>query len=170
MRRVPDARVIPSAMERPIPEPPDRPIHTPPSGPPQTGRIDPRVFEAVGEAGIRSMIAELYRRLVESEIAWMFPDDPGELEEAVDRSAAMFVFLCGGPPRYQQRYGSPMMRARHLRFPIDERARLVWLDCFAGALDLAERDLGFPPEHRPGFERFITDFSAWMVNTENSRG
>jgi hemoglobin len=75
------------------------------------------------------------------------------------------VGLLGGPPLYHQRYGSPMMRARHLAFPIDEAARQEWLACFERVLAQAVQKYNFPAEHLEGFRTFLRDFSGWMVNT-----
>lgn len=149
---------------------PDRPIYTPPGGPPGSGGLSREVYGVMGEANIRAMIADLYARLFESEIAFMFPRSEEGRADAVERSAAFFTFLLGGPTVYQQKYGKPMMRARHLRFPIDERARRVWLDCFSQTLRHAEDRFGFPAEHKPGFEAFLDGFSRWMVNKADGDG
>jgi hemoglobin len=86
---------------------------------------------------------------------------------AAQRSAAFFVGLLGGPPLYHQRYGNPMMRARHLPFRITPRAREEWLACFERVLDDAPGRYGFPAQHLPGFRAFLRDFSLWMVNTQD---
>lgn len=148
-----------------LPEAPDRPIYTPPGGPPQNNSIDRGTYAAMGEDNIQAMIADFYGRLVRSDVAHLFPAaDTVEFEAAVDRSASFFTFLLGGPPLYQQKYGPPMMRARHLPFEIDEPARRTWLACFAEALDYAEKELNLRPDHRAGFEQFLKSFSGWMVN------
>jgi hemoglobin len=116
----------------------------------------------MGEDRIAAMIEELYARLECSPIRSMFADD---MQGASKRSAAFFVGLLGGPPLYQQRYGNPAMRARHLPFAIDEPARLVWLGCFEEVLEHAEQAFAFPPEHLPAFRAFLDAFSRWMVNT-----
>lgn len=49
----------------------------------------------------------------------------------------LFMFLTGwlgGPPIYTDRYGHPMLRARHLPFAIAERERDQWLWCMEHAL------------------------------------
>ena len=107
------------------------------------------------------MIAELYQELEKSEVRHLFPAD---MEEASKKSAAFFVGLLGGPPIYVEKYGSPRMRARHLPFEIDERARRVWLACFDRVLDGAEAKYQFPVQHLQGFKDFLRGFSAWMVN------
>jgi hemoglobin len=41
----------------------------------------------------------------------------------------------GGPELYQEKYGHPMLRARHLPFPIGSVERNQWLDCMQRAMD-----------------------------------
>ena len=139
----------------------ERVIHVPEGGPPRIDRPDPAIYAAMGEAAIFAMLADLYRELEGSSIRHLFPAD---MLAASQRSAAFFVGLLGGPPLYQQRYGPPMMRARHLPFAIDESARRTWLDCFETVLEDAPLRHGFPPEHMAGFRAFLDAFSRWMVN------
>jgi hemoglobin len=107
------------------------------------------------------MCEDFYRELERSSIRPLFSAD---MPAASRKIAAFLVGLLGGPPLFQQRYGNPQMRARHLAFPIDEQARQVWLGCFSTVLDHAERTYNFPIEHLPGFRQFLDEFSAWMVN------
>lgn len=116
----------------------------------------------MGEANIYALLADFYRALEGSTIRHLFPAD---MAAASRKSADFFIGLLGGPPLYQQRYGSPQMRARHLRFPISYAARQVWLDCFAAVLADAPATYNFPAEHLPGFWDFLVGFSEWMVNT-----
>jgi hypothetical protein len=81
----------------------------------------------MGEENIFRMCADFYALIEQSPIRPMFSDD---LPQASKNLAAFFVGLCGGPPLFRQRRGEPMMRARHLAFAIDEKARRIWLDCF----------------------------------------
>lgn len=145
--------------------PPDRPVYTPPGGPPTNTSVSKEIYGRMGEANIRSMISDFYDRLAGSEVAHLFPKTPEGLDEAKDRSASFFIFLLGGPPLYQQKYGPPMMRARHMPFAIDETARTVWLREFDTVLDTSVEKHHFPPEHLEGFRSFLHAFSRWMVNT-----
>jgi len=57
-----------------------------------------------------------------------------ELTEAREK---LFMFLTGwtgGPQLYIERYGHPMLRKRHLPFPIDESARDQWMFCMIKAM------------------------------------
>ena len=136
-------------------------IYVPPGGPPRVSPPSAEIFAAMGQENIFAMLADFYRELEESPIRAMFPAD---MAAASKKSAAFFVGLLGGPPLYQQLYGPPMMRARHLPFLIDETARQVWLACFNRVLDEAPQKYNFPEEHLAGFREFLHGFSAWMVN------
>ena len=140
----------------------ERQFYAPPGGPPRVNAPSPEIYVAMGEENIFAMLADFYERLAESVIRDMFPRD---MERASRKSAAFFVGLLGGPPLYHQKYGSPMMRARHMPFPIDEAARQVWLACFDAVLTDAPEKYSFPAEHLPTFRDFLVGFSGWMVNT-----
>jgi hemoglobin len=135
-------------------------FYVPPGGPPQE-RPHPGIFVAMGEANIFQMVADFYKRLEQSPLRPLFPED---MQEASKRSAAFFVFLLGGPPLYHERYGAPRMRQRHLPFAIDEDARNIWLKCFEEILDEAVVKYSFPAEHLKSFKGFLEQFSTWMVN------
>jgi hemoglobin len=117
----------------------------------------------MGEAQIYRMLEDFYTELEQSPLRPLFSAD---MLAASHKSAAFFVGLLGGPPQYQQRYGSPMLRARHMPFPIDEAARQEWLACFERVLAQAVERYNFPTQHLEGFRTFLREFSGWMVNKE----
>jgi hemoglobin len=137
-------------------------IYIPPGGPPQNSGPSREIYQSMGEENIFKMMEDFYQELEKSSLRPLFPAD---MVAASQKSAAFFVGLLGGPPLYHQRYGSPMMRARHLAFPIDEAARQEWLACFERVLAQAVQKYNFPAEHLEGFRTFLRDFSGWMVNT-----
>lgn len=126
---------------------------------------DPGIYRALGTEGLRNLLRAVYHKLGASSIAGLFPSDPVALQAAADKSSLFFVGICGGPPLYEQAHGSPKMRQRHAPFAITEEARLVWLRCWDEVLATAPETLGFPEEHRAGFQDYLTKFSLWMVNT-----
>lgn len=138
-----------------------KPVHVPPGGPGAVERPSPEIFEALGEDGVFELLADFYRRLGDSDIQHMFPED---LIAASERSAAFFVQLLGGPPLFNERYGPPRMRARHIPFEIDGAARATWLGAFRATLDESAEGGVFPADHLPGFLAFLEGFSSWMVN------
>ena len=140
----------------------ERQIYVPPGGPPRVAAPSAEIYAVMGEANIFAMLEAFYHELDRSSLRSMFPR---HMVKASQKSAAFFVGLLGGPPLYHQRYGNPMMRARHLPFVIDEAARQEWLACFDRVLADAPAKYNFPAEHLPGFRAFLVGFSSWMVNT-----
>ncbi|PJZ71344.1 bacitracin resistance protein BacA [Leptospira perolatii] len=130
----------------------------PSGGPPEP---DPRLrslYSILGEEKIRKLVFEFYKRIESSSIRSMFPPT---LEESEEKSADFLIQVLGGPPLYVQKHGPPRMRARHFPFPIDEKARRIWLSCYREAL----RDWEAETDEKEILWKFLESFSAWMVNT-----
>ena len=75
----------------------------------------------------------------------------------------LFLFLSGwlgGPPLYTDRYGHPMLRARHLPFAIGETERDQWMACMRQALVEVE----VPAELREFLEQALFKTADWMRN------
>lgn len=140
--------------------------YIPPTGPPKaSSKPSQEIYECMGEENIFRMIEDFYIGIADSKISFMFAKN---IKQSSQRLAAFIVFICGGPPMYQQRYGEPQLRERHVHFPIDESARREWLDCFDRVLEDSERKYNFPQQHLEGFRKFLLDFSAWLVNKETN--
>ncbi len=103
-------------------------------------------FELLGgeETGIESL-----RLLVETFYDIMDSDPKAkplrDMHQADLTSARekLFMFLAGwtgGPQLYVERYGHPMLRARHMPFAIDESARDQWMYCIIKAMHQLEYD------------------------------
>jgi hemoglobin len=139
-----------------------RGVYVPPIDPAAITPPSREIFGVMGEENIVRMLEAFYRELEASPLRPLFPAD---MVAASRKSAAFFVGLLGGPPRYHERHGNPMMRARHLAFAITPGAREAWLACFERVLADAPARYRFPAEHLAGFRAFLRDFSLWMVNT-----
>ncbi len=138
----------------------NREIYVPPQGPPQEGPSRD-IYPLMGEENIFKMLSDFYKELEKSSIRTMFPSN---MEEASKKSAKFFVQVLGGPPLYVIDHGPPRMRARHIPFEIDEKARQVWLACFIKTLENADKKYNFPVQHMAGFKKFLDHFSTWMIN------
>lgn len=68
----------------------------------------------------------------------------------------------GGPKHYSAERGHPMLRARHLGFPIGIAERDAWLVCMNGALDA---HVAAGPV-RENIRTAITNLADWMRNRE----
>ncbi|UOG56952.1 bacitracin resistance protein BacA [Leptospira noguchii] len=132
----------------------------PPGGPPGLIPGLQSVFVSVGENSLRELVSDFYDQIPSSSIAFMFPEN---LEESKIKSADFLIQITGGPPLYSQNYGPPKMRVRHLPFPIDEKARRVWLSCYRKVLDDWDAEVSV----KEVLWIFFKDFSAWMVNLES---
>jgi len=142
----------------------ESPIFTPNEGMPRVERPSSEIFKGTGEEGLYRMLRDFYRKLENSPVRSLFPED---MEKASRKSATFFIQLLGGPPLFTQMYGPPRMRQRHFPFEIDEEARKVWLTLFLETLEDAEERYGFPAEHLEGFREFLREFSRWMVNKKS---
>lgn len=138
-------------------------MFVPPVNPQQIPSPSREIYGAMGQENITRMIEDFYAELERSAVRAMFPAD---MRASAHKSASFFVGLLGGPPLYQNKYGNPMMRARHLPFAINRAARDEWLTCFERVLADAPARYNFPPEHLDGFIEFLRGFSLWMMNTE----
>ncbi len=141
-----------------------RDIYTPPINPAEIPGPSREIYAAMGNANVYRMIEDFYRELGSSSIRDLFPQD---LVRASRKSAAFFVQLLGGPPEYNERFGPPRMRARHMPFRITTRARDEWLACFERVLAHAAKDYAFPEQHLASFRQFLHHFSLWMVNASD---
>ena len=66
----------------------------------------------------------------------------------------------GGPKRYTSERGHPMLRARHLPFPIGNAERDAWMLCMNGALD----ETVSHDEVREHVRAALANLAGWMRN------
>lgn len=85
-----------------------------------------------GEATVRQIVQAFYPKVVEHpELASLFPKN---IEPVMEKQFMFLSQFFGGPDLYTQQNGHPMMRARHLPFPITEAKAKAWLSCMKDAL------------------------------------
>jgi len=138
--------------------------------PPPQPRPDPAIYQALGTEGVTKLIRAFYLELGRSPVAHLFPQGFDALMASADNSALFWVTVLGGPELYEQKHGKPLIRQRHVRFPITGEFRSHWLACWDPVLATAPETFGFPAECIPGFRAWINTFSAWIVNTEGPLG
>jgi hemoglobin len=93
-------------------------------------------YEVVGgEEGLRQLVTRFYEIMnSEPKAAGIRAMHKPDLSEANEK---LFLFLSGwmgGPPLYVEKYGHPMLRARHLPFQIGESERDQWVYCMVRAM------------------------------------
>ncbi|MDB5053674.1 MAG: globin [Bacilli bacterium] len=91
------------------------------------------IYEMMGgEQGIRQLVESFYPKVLnEPLLAPLFPED---IRPVVDKQFLFLSQFFGGPSLYSDLYGHPMMRARHMPFPITTERANAWLACMKNAL------------------------------------
>jgi len=97
----------------------------------------PTHFELLGgEEGIRRLVDHFYDLMDSAPVAaGIRALHPPSLETSREKLRLFLTGWTGGPPVYVERHGPPMLRARHLPFPIGEAERDAWIWCMDRALD-----------------------------------
>jgi hemoglobin len=91
--------------------------------------------EASGVGSIRNLVETFYD-IMDSDPK-VVPLRAMHQPDLTETREKLFMFLTGwsgGPQFYIERYGHPMLRARHMPFPIDESARDQWMYCMIKAM------------------------------------
>ncbi|WP_194756512.1 group II truncated hemoglobin [Aliidiomarina indica] len=114
-----------------------------------------------GEIAVRHMAQRFYAIMdTDPEVAELRAIHPQSLAHSEQK---FFEFLSGwfdGPQLYVEKYGHPMLRARHLPFAIDTKMRDQWLHCIYQTLD---EQVPAGPLHNEIRQRF-TRLAHHMIN------
>ncbi|WP_374347087.1 group II truncated hemoglobin [Chitinimonas sp.] len=108
-----------------------------------------------GETAVRALVDRFYQVMDQDPVAaGVRAVHDASLASASEK---LFLFLSGwlgGPSLYVEKYGHPMLRARHLPFPINERMRDEWLYCMYQALEqVCAHDVALKEELEQAFLR-----------------
>jgi hemoglobin len=89
-----------------------------------------------GESTVRAFVERFYDLMDEMPEYYVIRKlHPAELGGSREK---LFMFLSGwlgGPQLYVEKFGHPMLRARHLPFPIGIAERDAWMACMQQALE-----------------------------------
>jgi len=114
-----------------------------------------------GDAALQALVGRFYALMDQdpayAEIRRLHPPS---LEVSADKLYRFLSGWLGGPPLYPERYGPPMLRARHLPYPIGARERDQWLACMRQAM----ADLGVPAALAAALEQAFARTADWMRN------
>lgn len=116
-----------------------------------------------GDAGVRCLVDRFYDLMDEVPeyhgIRRLHPQDLAGSREK------LYLFLSGwlgGPPLYVEKYGHPMLRARHLPYSIGVSERDAWLACMLQAME----DKGVAEPLRDALLKAFFGTADWMRNRE----
>jgi len=112
-----------------------------------------------GESTLRRLVDSFYKKVQGNPLlSSIFPEDIRPVREK------QFLFLTqlfGGPRSYSDLYGPPMLRARHLPFPITTERATAWLECMSDAL----AEIGVEDAMHAFVVDRLTSVAHHMVNT-----
>jgi hemoglobin len=123
----------------------------------------PTLYDRLGgEAGLRADVERFYDIMQnDPEARPIWAMHKRGLDDLKDRLVAFLSSFVGGLVVYPSKYGAPMIRARHLPFPIGAAERDMWLRCAYQALAATFSD-------RPAAMHFamgLTQFADHMRNS-----
>ena len=122
----------------------------------------PTPYEMIGgEANLRAIVDRFYDLMaLDPRYAELRAAHGSTLEHAREK---LFMFLSGwlgGPPLYTDKFGHPMLRARHLPFSIGAVERDQWIACMRQALE----EMEVPEPFRSGLMGNLFKTADWMRN------
>ena len=86
-----------------------------------------------GASAIRRLVEAFYPKVqAEPLLAPLFPED---LTPVMEKQYLFLTQFFGGPALFSEQYGHPMMRARHMPFPITVERADAWLRCMKQAME-----------------------------------
>ena len=119
-------------------------------------------YEIIGKEKLSDLIDAFYRRVHNHpDLSPLFPDD---LTETARKQKQFQTQYLGGPNLYTQEHGHPMMRARHLPFPITPKRAKAWLSCMNEAMD----EVGLEGPVRDEYFSRLVLTANHMINTPDS--
>ncbi len=118
-----------------------------------------------GEPRVRALVDRFYDLMdIEPGYRELRAAHGSLLDDARDK---LFWFLCGwlgGPSYYEERFGHPRLRMRHMPFAIGILERDQWLAC----MDQAMGETGVPEDLRARLRESFFRTADWMRNTPGS--
>jgi len=122
----------------------------------------PTPYERLGgDRGVRALVDAFYDRMdLEEAFAGIRKLHPPSLAGSRDKLYWFLSGWLGGPALYVERFGHPMLRARHLPFPIGSVERDQWMAC----MKMAMRDAGVEPELAVSLAEAFYGTADWMRN------
>ncbi|WP_341686746.1 group II truncated hemoglobin [Limnohabitans sp.] len=114
-----------------------------------------------GESKVRQLVDRFYDLMdLEPQYELLRAAHGSTLDDARDK---LFWFLCGwlgGPSYFEERFGHPRLRMRHMPFSIGIAERDQWLAC----MDQAMTEVGVDPALHQRLNQSFFQTADWMRN------
>jgi hemoglobin len=119
-------------------------------------------FDSIGENTLHRLVDTFYNLVAQHpDLAPIFPKQFSEIARKQKQFLTQYL---GGPPVYTQEHGHPMMRARHLPFPVTPKRAEAWLNCMTQAMDI----VGLNGPVREDFFSRLYLTAQHMINTPDT--
>lgn len=119
----------------------------------------PTPYESLGKDTLHRLVDTFYGLVAQHpDLAPIFPNDFTEIARKQKQFLTQYL---GGPALYTEEHGHPMMRARHLPFPITPNRANAWLSCMKQAMD----KIGLEGTLRDEFYSRLYLTAQHMINT-----
>jgi hemoglobin len=116
-------------------------------------------FESIGEDTLHRLVDTFYDLVAQHpDLAPIFPN---QFTEIARKQKQFLTQYLGGPSLYTEEHGHPMMRARHLPFPVTPTRAKAWLSCMTQAMD----KIGLTGPIRDEFYSRLHLTAQHMINT-----
>ena len=114
-----------------------------------------------GEEGIRRLVNRFYDIMQSDEQAKeLFAIHPQPLDAIRQKFYEYLSGWLGGPGLYEEKYGHPRLRARHLPFKVNNPMRDQWMYCMERAMD----DTIQNPELKASLNNAFSQLATHMIN------
>lgn len=126
--------------------------------------VDQTYYELLGgEQGVRTLVDDFYDlMMLDERFAGIRAMHPQDMSTSRDK---LFWFLSGwlgGPPLFEEKFGHPRLRARHLPFSIGVSERDQWMTCMAEVMEKS----ALSPEARTALIGALFKTADWMRNKD----
>lgn len=119
------------------------------------------IYDAIGGAtAIRDVVEKFYPKVQKDPL--LSPIFPEDIRPVMEKQYMFLSQFFGGPSLYSDAHGHPMMRARHMPFPVTPARAEAWLACMASAL--SETDI--PSELQAIMLERLSGPAHHFINTE----
>jgi len=121
------------------------------------------LYELMGGAEtIRKLVEAFYPKVQNHPL--LGPLFPPDLTPVMEKQYLFLSQFFGGPTLYSDQHGHPMMRARHMPFPITVERADAWLSCMAEAM----AEVGLPNDLRDFLLERLKGSAYHFVNTPDT--
>ncbi|MDR6554104.1 globin [Paenibacillus qinlingensis] len=118
------------------------------------------IFELMGGAEtVNRLVEAFYPKVVQHPL--LSPLFPADIDPVIEKQKLFLTQFFGGPSLYSDRHGHPMMRARHMPFPITREHADAWLSCMTEAMV----DIGMPEDLKAFLIERLRGSAYHFINT-----